>query len=212
VFKTIHANQAVRSARAIGLTHFRRSRIVHPFRLPIFTTSPRIEASSYVSYTICAPSTTLGAAVFIENSDIVYDMDRRTAIFWDDVRHAFKAFLAAHPRGSRDPWTQASLADALGMHPATLANFLSGTNLQVSGFAVAKACSLGMEFECDDFRVGRVRTEGPSPAPRLTEQLVLEFSDEFNIARKTDPLTIELRKKPNGSMVRDIIRLRVVSD
>jgi transcriptional regulator with XRE-family HTH domain len=137
-------------------------------------------------------------------------MDRRTAIFWDDVRHAFKAFLAAHPRGSRDPWTQASLADALGMHPATLANFLSGTNSQVGGFALAKACALGMEFECDDFRVGRVRTRGP--ASPLTEQLVLEFSDEFNIARKTDPLTIELRKKPNGSTASDIIRLRVVSD
>src|ERR1019366_663399 len=114
------------------------------------------------------------------------------------------------PRGSQDSWTQASLADALGMHPATLANFLSGTNFQVSGFALAKACSLGMEFECDDFRVGRVSIQGL--APRLPEQLVLEFSAEFNIARKTDPLTIELRKKPNGSTARDSIRLRVVSD
>jgi transcriptional regulator with XRE-family HTH domain len=137
-------------------------------------------------------------------------MDREAALFWDDVRRAFKAFLAEHARGSREPWTQASLADALGMHPATLANFLSGTNFQVSGFALAKACSLGMEFDCDDFRVGRVRTQGTA-AP-LTEQLVLEFSDEFNLARKTGPLTIELRRKPNGLSARDSIRLRVVSD
>ncbi len=136
-------------------------------------------------------------------------MDDQVAVFWDDVRQALKGFLAAHARGSRDSWTQARLADALGMHPATLANFLSGTNLQVNGFALAKACSLGMEFECDDFRVGRLRTQG-SASPS-TEQLVLEFSDEFNIARKTDPLTIELRKKPNGSTAREVIRLRVAS-
>jgi transcriptional regulator with XRE-family HTH domain len=131
--------------------------------------------------------------------------------FWQNVRSTLKAFLEAAGKSSNAPgkWTQAKLASKLGVHPTTLANFLSGTNHQISGFAIANACTLGIEFTCSNHRIGRLEDQ-TTPMP-LSEQLVLEFSEDFSIAQESGPLTVELKRKPTKSDTRTGIRLKIVS-
>src|SRR5260221_10905998 len=105
------------------------------------------------------------------------------AAFWEEVRHVLKTYLVEDRNASngRGRLTQARLAQSLGVHPTTLANFLSGTNHQLNGLAIVRACTLGMEFQCNHQRIGQLEreTHGRTSSP---EQLVLEFSDDFQIS------------------------------
>jgi transcriptional regulator with XRE-family HTH domain len=129
--------------------------------------------------------------------------------FWEGVRHSLRAYLDANRGASNGAGklTQAKLAGSLGIHPATLANFLSGTNHQLSGFAVARACTLGIEFSCDQHRIGSL--DDQDALNPVLQQLVLEFSDDFSVAQPSNPLIIELRPKPSQSVVRRVTRLKV---
>jgi hypothetical protein len=139
------------------------------------------------------------------------EQDPDAVAFWEGVRRALKAFLEANRNGSNEAgkWTQAKLAGKLGIHAATLANFLCGTNHQLSGLAMAKACTLGIEFPFDHHRIVSLKEQVTPTGAH--EQLVLEFSDDFSIAQPSGPLMIELRPKPRQTATSYSIRLKIVS-
>ena len=57
---------------------------------------------------------------------------------------------------------------------------------------------MGIEFECDHRRIGRITEQGESALPSSGEerQLVLEFTEDFRLVPGAPSLTIELRKRP----------------
>ena len=148
----------------------------------------------------------------------VYDMprlpDASNVEFWEHVRAALRSYLAA-PRSAHDgTHTQAQLAKALGLKPGTLANFLSQkkTNKSIGGLALAKACALGIEFECDHQRIGRLRLTAGELAqrpPAEHRQLLLEFSPEFELVQVTPLLSLRIRKDPESVTADPGIRLRL---
>jgi hypothetical protein len=134
--------------------------------------------------------------------------------FWEHVRRVLKGYLHGRQIGNGQPsLTQAKLAHILGVHPATLANFLSSTNQSLGGFAIARACSLGIEFECDRQRIGRVNRQTDELRTPLAEQLVLEFSADFQISHESDPLIIQLKRGPSKAEINvpTGFRLKIVS-
>jgi hypothetical protein len=139
--------------------------------------------------------------------------DEDQSAFWEHVRQVLKAHLEAGGPNGQLRLNQRRLAHTLGLHPATLANFLSSTNQSMGGFAIARACALGIEFECDRQRIGRVDRQADAPGTPAAEQLVLEFSGDFQIGQETDPLTIRLQRKPSKAET-DLetgFRLKIVS-
>jgi len=145
--------------------------------------------------------------------DIVYDMeeseDQAQMAFWERVRQALKAHLDT--RNGEGRVTQAMLARMLGLHPTTLANFLSSTNHSLGGFAMARACALGIQFECDQQRIGRIERHAERSSTASPEQLVLEFSDDFRIVREAEPLTIQLKRPPGKAPSSADISLKFAS-
>jgi hypothetical protein len=143
-------------------------------------------------------------------------LDDTDTAFWDHVRFTLRTYLNGERRvkDGPDDWSQAAMAEALALSPQTLSNFLTGTNLSLGGFAVARACSMGMEFECDEQRIGRVGGEQNGiPQPQSDQQLVLEFTDGFELIRDSAPLVIVLRKGPSraGSLSAREIRLKIAA-
>jgi hypothetical protein len=110
--------------------------------------------------------------------------------------------------GSTSRMTQANLARALGLSPQTLANFLSQTNDSIGGLAVARACSIGFEFECEGRRIGRL--DRPSAvASNEDEQLVLEFSSDFRIIPESLQLSVACKKGPGRADIGSESRFRL---
>ncbi|HTS49087.1 MAG TPA: hypothetical protein VMH05_14150 [Bryobacteraceae bacterium] len=116
-------------------------------------------------------------------------------LFWDHVRHVLRAHLEDVRRSrTNGKFTQARLALELGLTPMGLANFLNAHSKSLGGLPLARACSLGIEFKCDNQRIGRIdRVLEREPADG---QLVLEFSDGFQVIEGAKPLSIQLKKEP----------------
>jgi len=141
------------------------------------------------------------------------------SLFWDRVRDALKAFVESHrsaPTNGHKKWSQNELALTMGLSPQRLSNFLSarGRTDSINGRALAIACSLGIDFECNQKRIGCLDRRPDGAMPQSSEaQLTLEFGDEFHLVPDIEPLTIQLRKGPSraGSESRPAIRLRISS-
>jgi transcriptional regulator with XRE-family HTH domain len=144
--------------------------------------------------------------------------DQRS-LFWDRARDALKAFVESHrsaPMNSHKKWSQNELARTMGLSPQRLSNFLSarGRTDSINGRALAIACSLGIDFECNQKRIGCLDRRRDEAMPQTSEaQLTLEFGDEFYLVPELEPLTIRFRKGPSraGSEPRPAIRLRISS-
>ena len=119
------------------------------------------------------------------------------AEFWNSVRQALRDKIEVSRqagRGSKDYMCQQDLARALGLSPQRFANFLAAKGDEsINGFALARACALGVVFSFGSHRVGRIETL-PRAYESSSEQLVLEFTGSFEIEQTSEPLTISLRR------------------
>jgi transcriptional regulator with XRE-family HTH domain len=94
--------------------------------------------------------------------------------------------------------TRSDLAGRIALAPATLSNFLNGTNTSLGGLSVALACSIGIEIECDgrsigpSSRNGHVRQDQPA-----VHQLLLEFDASFQLVTSEPTVRLILRKTPS---------------
>ena len=53
---------------------------------------------------------------------------------------------------------------------------------------------MGIEFECDQRRIGLVNSESFSRDRAVNPQLVLQFSSDFEVIQKTPALSVQIRK------------------
>jgi len=150
---------------------------------------------------------------------IVYDMSRSpgepSALFWAHVRARLHAYLRGEAliEGRPSRWSQSAMAEVMALSPQALTNFLADRNHSLGGLAIARACSAGMEFECEDSIIGRIDAESRPTATREPDQLVLEFSDSFEMIQGSGPLLVALRKGPHSAgRVQKNIRLTVASN
>jgi hypothetical protein len=131
--------------------------------------------------------------------------DKDLIAFWSEVREAIRSFLESNRRSGSESngfTTQADLAQAIGLSPTRLANFLCAANGEsINGFSFARACSLGIRFQCNEARIGRIdsQREPADQTPPQAEQLLLEFSEDFQIEQVASPLTIKLRRGPTSA-------------
>ncbi len=138
---------------------------------------------------------------------------------WEHVREVLKAHLEPWPHQTQngsDTRSQAALARALGLSPQALSNFLSGkrTNRSLGGLAMAKACSLGIEFVCDQHRIGRLGVATNDCMPSARPQLEFVFTDDFQIVHDSCPLTVRFKKGPEAaaeSTAQPTIRVKITS-
>ena len=107
---------------------------------------------------------------------------------------------------------QRQLATHLGLDPTTLNNFLNNQSVRLGGLAVALACSIGIDVECNGVTIGKLvpmpNGDHRAKAHAHDAQLVLEFDDNFVLKQESHSPCVLLHK-PASSERR--IRLRIVA-